>query len=387
MIRVRVFPSFHVRSKFHRSVIGYRRGGKELHRISQSGSALFGPQSPYSFQYSRAGNMTCATPGISLPTTGACPSGSYSYTYDGNGLRASSTSPNGAISNFTYNLTSAIPQILTDSANAYIYGPSGTPLGNAPLEQISISQPTQSPLYLLSGPSGVTNTFDSQGLVGTQSYDPWGNITSSNNMTTPFGYQGAYTDPTGFQYLINRYYDPSTGQFLSVDPLVQLTGQAYSYAGDNPINFNDPFGLCGCHTGLESILNWNPFSPCNPIRQSVEHGGWWSRHGQLNPAYWAISGYYNEIQCSEAGGGYSCLKYGAEGVGGVAGTMGIAVPGGTLAGLVANRSVDLDLFRFGLKLHYDTDPHPPFGSHLQLNWWQKGVSGPPSAHRWSWPPW
>ncbi len=268
MIRVRVFPSFHVRSKFHRSVIGYRRGGKELHRISQSGSALFGPQSPYSFQYSRAGNMTCATPGISLPTTGACPSGSYSYTYDGNGLRASSTSPNGAISNFTYNLTSAIPQILTDSANAYIYGPQGTPLGNAPLEQISISQPTQLPLYLLSGPSGVTNTFDSQGLVGTQSYDPWGNVTSSTNMTTPFGYQGQYTDPTGFQYLINRYYDPSTGQFLSADPLVQLTGQAYSYAGDNPINFNDPFGLCA---QKKQCSWWNPLCAVTSAWHAVSH--------------------------------------------------------------------------------------------------------------------
>ncbi len=197
-------------------------------RISQSGSVLSGPQSPYSFQYSRAGNMTCATPGISLPTTGACPSGSYSYTYDGNGLRASSTAPNGAISNFTYNLTSAIPQILTDSTNAYIYGPSGTPLGNAPLEQISISQPTQLPLYLLSGPSGVTNTFDSEGLVGTQSYDPWGNITSSTDMTTPFGYQGAYTDPSGFQYLINRYYDPSTGQFTQEDPLGFVTRTPYA---------------------------------------------------------------------------------------------------------------------------------------------------------------
>ena len=204
---------------------------------------------PCSFQYDRQGDMTCATPGISLPTTGACPSGSYSYTYDGNGLRASSTSPNGAISNFTYNLTSPSPQILTDSTNAYIYGPSGTPIGNAPLEQISISQPTQLPLYLLSGPSGVTNTFDSQGLVGTQSYDPWGNITSSNNMTTPFGYQGAYTDPTGFQYLINRYYDPSTGQFLSADPLVWKTGMPYSYALNDPINADDPWGLGFCIFG------------------------------------------------------------------------------------------------------------------------------------------
>ena len=34
--------------------------------------------------------------------------------------------------------------------------------------------------------------------------------------TTPIGYAGAYTDPvTGFLALLHRYYDPTTGQFLS----------------------------------------------------------------------------------------------------------------------------------------------------------------------------
>jgi RHS repeat-associated protein len=54
---------------------------------------------------------------------------------------------------------------------------------------------------------------------------------------------GAYTDPTGLLYLINRYYDPATGQFVSVDPMVNETEQAYAYAGDNPVNDVDPSGL------------------------------------------------------------------------------------------------------------------------------------------------
>lgn len=33
--------------------------------------------------------------------------------------------------------------------------------------------------------------------------------------TTPFGFAGGYTDPTDLIYLIHRYYDPSTGQFIS----------------------------------------------------------------------------------------------------------------------------------------------------------------------------
>ncbi len=43
--------------------------------------------------------------------------------------------------------------------------------------------------------------------------------------------------------LVGRYYDPATGQFLSVDPLVGLTGQAYAYAGADPVNESDPTGL------------------------------------------------------------------------------------------------------------------------------------------------
>ena len=53
-------------------------------------------------------------------------------------------------------------------------------------------------------------------------------------------------DPnTGLIYLRARYYDPTTGQFLSVDPLVAETGQPYSYANDDPINETDPTGLWG----------------------------------------------------------------------------------------------------------------------------------------------
>ena len=43
---------------------------------------------------------------------------------------------------------------------------------------------------------------------------------------------------------MGRYYDPATGQFLSVDPLVEETGQAYAYTGGDPVNRVDPAGRC-----------------------------------------------------------------------------------------------------------------------------------------------
>ena len=42
--------------------------------------------------------------------------------------------------------------------------------------------------------------------------------------------------------LVGRYYDPQTAQFLSVDPLIDETGQAYVYAGDDPVLNSDPNG-------------------------------------------------------------------------------------------------------------------------------------------------
>ena len=44
---------------------------------------------------------------------------------------------------------------------------------------------------------------------------------------------------------MNRYYDPATAQFLSVDPLVAETQSPYGYVDDNPVNNTDPSGLIG----------------------------------------------------------------------------------------------------------------------------------------------
>jgi hypothetical protein len=53
--------------------------------------------------------------------------------------------------------------------------------------------------------------------------------------------------------VVNRYYDPSTGGFFSVDPDVMETGRAYAYAGDDPVDNVDPSGL------------WPSWSDLNPI--------------------------------------------------------------------------------------------------------------------------
>ncbi len=42
--------------------------------------------------------------------------------------------------------------------------------------------------------------------------------------------------------VVGRYYDTMTGQFLSVDPAVQQTQQAFIYVADDPVHRTDPNG-------------------------------------------------------------------------------------------------------------------------------------------------
>ncbi len=52
---------------------------------------------------------------------------------------------------------------------------------------------------------------------------------------------------TGMLYRRNRFYDPSTGQFTQQDPIGIAGGaNVYGFAGGDPVNFSDPFGLCPC---------------------------------------------------------------------------------------------------------------------------------------------
>jgi RHS repeat-associated protein len=49
--------------------------------------------------------------------------------------------------------------------------------------------------------------------------------------------------PDAVTSAINRYYDPATDQFLSIDPDVAMTDQPYVFTNDNPVNSEDLLGL------------------------------------------------------------------------------------------------------------------------------------------------
>ncbi len=95
-------------------------------------------------------------------------------------------------------------------------------------------------------------------IVQNYYYSPFGEIWQGEREsdTNPFRYAGEYLDKeTGDIYLRARYYSPSIGRFISVDPIKDGTNW-YVYCSNNPIAFVDPSGLCYWINGEWCHDNW-----------------------------------------------------------------------------------------------------------------------------------
>ena len=165
-----------------------------------------------SYHYSTSGNITSMDlTSMSYNQNGelvssASPQGTTNYTYDQNGNRTSQIGPVGTIS-YGFNSNNQMTSYMSSSTSA------------------------------------------------TYSYNPYGIVSSTTgSWTMPFGFAGGYRDITGLSYLIDRYYDPATGQFVSLDPLVEQTNTPYGYAWYNATNETDPTGLGAIKCNLEVCL-------------------------------------------------------------------------------------------------------------------------------------
>ncbi|MFI7534274.1 RHS repeat-associated core domain-containing protein [Streptosporangium sp. NPDC049376] len=85
-------------------------------------------------------------------------------------------------------------------------------------------------------------------LIDSTAYDPFGEVITRTGNAHTLGYQGGYTDPsTGKVNMAARWYQPTTGSFVSRDTLTQNPDPSvqlnrYVYANDNPLTNIDPDG-------------------------------------------------------------------------------------------------------------------------------------------------
>ena len=97
--------------------------------------------------------------------------------------------------------------------------------------------------------AGLKNTSaqsaENETVAASRVYDAFGNtVSSSGAWSGPFGYAGEFgyqEDGSGLKLLGHRYYDSTTGRFLSQDPISDGRNW-YVYGDSNPISRTDPSG-------------------------------------------------------------------------------------------------------------------------------------------------
>lgn len=284
--------------------------------------------------YNAATSTTSAAPTpdalTSTSTTG--PTGttasSYSYYADGSTKTRSGQS-------FTYDAEGhiqAVKNTTTSVSSTYTYDADGKlliqhdPASNQVIaylpygEQLTLntgSGAVTGQRYYTASPDGVSCVRESNGTVYYELADKLGTNTTQINQST-LAYQFRYLDPYGNQiagtaqtswgdqhaYLNQpqdpatsldllgaRQYDPVTGRFLSVDPILETGDQrqmnGYSYTADNPVNGSDP-------TGLQAD---------QPCRSDTSSGATVSAHGECGGG----GGTPETLQqlCANSGGTYA----------------------------------------------------------------------------------
>ncbi|MGB7848920.1 MAG: RHS repeat-associated core domain-containing protein [Candidatus Acidiferrum sp.] len=190
--------------------------------------------------------------------------GSTSYTWDFENRLASVTLPgSGGTVTFKYDpFGRRVYKSSSSATSVYAYDRNNlieeTNSTGAVVAHYSQALNIDEPLAMLRG--GTTSFYHADGLgsvtslsnvVGalaqTYTLDSFGKLTnSSGSLTNPFQFTARESDAeTGLYYYRARYYDPSTGRFLSEDPLRFKSGvNFYSYVKNSAVNLKDPYGLC-----------------------------------------------------------------------------------------------------------------------------------------------
>ena len=159
---------------------------------------------------------------------------------------------------------------------SYSYEAAATTAGSRAFDSLSISQ---SGSYYYDGYGSVSNLSAGEDSIS-YTYDAYGNMqktgtygeisTDSSAYGSPYGYNGEYSHAlTGLQYLRARYYQASTGSFISKDSYAGnirniLSANRYTYGENNPLGYADPSG----HSVLSKIKS-AVSSAVNTVKNTV----------------------------------------------------------------------------------------------------------------------
>jgi len=174
------------------------------------------------------------------------------YRYDGNLKRVKSV-VNGKVIYNIYDASGALMHVNATrdgTVTDYVSGPAGA------LARYSNNAVTYlHPDHLGSANAGTTASGT---IAWRERYTPFGEeIVGNAANDNQAGFTGHIKDSaTGLNYMQARYFDPTIGRFLSIDPMDFMSSgydpgyfNRYMYTMNNPINATDPTGMTVCDEG------------------------------------------------------------------------------------------------------------------------------------------
>jgi RHS repeat-associated protein len=162
---------------------------------------------------------------------------SSTFAYDALGRRVQATG-SGVTTRYTWDIKDNVHSEY-DGSNQLVASYVHSLIADKPLE---VTEGGASYYYVADGAGNVRALTDQSGaVVDRYRYDSFGNQVASGTVHNPLTYGAREFDAaSGLYYNRARYYDPSTGRFISEDPLSRPS--PYVYASNNPISLHDPSG-------------------------------------------------------------------------------------------------------------------------------------------------
>ncbi|MEK7747562.1 MAG: RHS repeat-associated core domain-containing protein [Nitrospirota bacterium] len=227
--------------------------------------------------------------------------GAKTYTWDARNRLIGITSSGRLTASFSYDaLGRRVSKTINGSKTEYLYDGNdivaeinGGVVSTTYLRGLNIDEPFVrrqssgwSEYFLADALGSTLELTNDNGIVTTRySYDPFGKtmaIGSGIISSNPFQYTGRENDGTGLYYYRARYYSPKLQRFISEDPInytqlrlwdqlapegiaevtqliLYLQGypellNLYPYVTNNPLRYNDPYGLIGWDTVAKQII-------------------------------------------------------------------------------------------------------------------------------------
>ncbi|HEX7748405.1 MAG TPA: RHS repeat-associated core domain-containing protein, partial [Bordetella sp.] len=228
-----------------------------------------------------------------------------SYRYDAYGRRALSFAPSGNLLSFYDQAGQLMYQrdLRQGKLLNYIYlGGSLVAIADQALWGGTITAKRYQHTDALGTPVAVTD--ENRNVIERSEYEPYGQLLNRAQHDGP-GFTGHVQDAlTGLTYMQQRYYDPTIGRFLSVDPVTALSNPVgmfnrYDYAANNPYRFTDPDGRATVCANGTCVMTADTFDPAHSngqttlasteLRAKVESTKWKAKsEGLVENSYYVV---------------------------------------------------------------------------------------------------